>query len=67
MAKQKQITELGCECGMKIKGFSQHHAEQNLMIHKHTSQKHKELIQLKRKWLKEVKVKKLKLKPKKAR
>lgn len=57
MVKQKQVTELECECGMKIKGFSKHHAEQNLKIHKDTSKKHKELIQLKRKWEKELKAK----------
>jgi len=46
MVKQKQITEIECECGMKIKGFSEHHAKQNLLIHKRTSRKHSDRIKL---------------------
>ena len=52
MIKKKKVFR-ECECGMKIAGFSEHHAKQNLMIHKKTSQKHKELLELKKKWLKE--------------
>jgi len=50
--KRKEVVEIECECGMKIKGFSEHHAKMNLMIHKKTSQKHQELLELKKKWLK---------------
>jgi hypothetical protein len=57
MVKQKQVYELECECGMKVKGFSEHHAKENLRIHRDTSKKHKELIQLKRKWERELKSK----------
>jgi len=53
MVKQKKPFIIECECGMKIKGFSEHHAKQNLLIHKRNSQKHKELLELKKKWLKE--------------
>tara|TARA_Y100000034_G_scaffold133347_1_gene198565 strand:+ start:817 stop:981 length:165 start_codon:yes stop_codon:yes gene_type:complete len=53
MVKKKQPYDIECECGMKIRGFSEHHAKQNLKIHKQTSQKHKELLELKKKWLKE--------------
>jgi hypothetical protein len=53
MVKQKKAYIIECECGMKIKGFSEHHAKQNLLIHKRNSQKHKELLDLKKKWLKE--------------
>ena len=52
MVKQKKKVEIECECGMKIIGFSKHHAEMNLMIHKKTSLKHKERLELKKKWLK---------------
>ena len=51
MVRQKQKSFIECVCGMKIAGFSEHHVKQNLMIHKKTSQKHKELLELKKKWL----------------
>ena len=54
MKKKKVFIE--CGCGMKIAGFSEHHVKQNLMIHKRTSQKHKELLKLKEKWLSEKKL-----------
>ncbi|MFH1311277.1 MAG: hypothetical protein ABIH65_02630 [Nanoarchaeota archaeon] len=50
MKKKKFFIE--CECSAKIVGFSEHHVKQNLIIHKRTSQKHKELLKLKKKWLK---------------
>ena len=53
VVKKKQVVEIECECGMKIKGFSEHHAKQNLLIHERNSQKHGELLELKKKWLKE--------------
>lgn len=53
MKKKKVFIE--CGCGMKIAGFSKHHVKQNLLIHKKTSQKHKELLKLKKKWLKDKK------------
>lgn len=53
MTKEKTAVFIECECGLKIKGFSEHHARQNLLIHKMTSQKHKQLLALKKKWLKE--------------
>ena len=52
MVKKKKVF-CECECGIKIAGFSEHHVKQNLIIHKRTSQKHKELLKLKKKWLKE--------------
>ena len=53
MAKEKKKVFVECECGVKITGFSEHHAKQNLMIHKKASRKHKELLALKEKWLKQ--------------
>lgn len=53
MVKQKKKTIIECECGMEIAGFSEHHVKQNLMIHKRTSQKHKELLKLKKRWLRD--------------
>ena len=53
MRKDKKLIEKECECGLKIKGTSEKHAEMNLMIHQRTSQKHKKLLELKKKWLKE--------------
>jgi phage FluMu protein Com len=42
-------------CDKEIIGFSQKHAEINLMIHKQTSQRHKEIVALlKKKGLQEV-------------
>jgi len=55
MGKQKKKFFLECECGLKIIGFSEHHAKQNLIIHKKTSKQHKQLLILKRKWLKDKK------------
>ena len=46
MVKKKKPYIIECECGMKIKGFSKHHAEMNLMIHKKTSIKHRERMEL---------------------
>jgi hypothetical protein len=56
MVKEKQKTYVECECGTKVYGFSEHHAKQNLKLHK-TSKKHKELMELKRRWTKESKKK----------
>jgi len=53
MVKEKQVVEIECECGIKIKGFSEHHARQNLMIHQRTSKEHRERLQLKKKWTRE--------------
>lgn len=53
--KKKEVTEIECECGKKIKGFSEHHARQNLTIHQRTSKEHQERIQLKKKWTREQK------------
>lgn len=44
--KKKKVYEIECECGMKIKGFSEHHAKMNLMIHQKASIKHKERMEL---------------------
>jgi|APSaa5957512622_1039677.scaffolds.fasta_scaffold77298_2 hypothetical protein len=55
MVKQKKKFVVECECGLKIIGFSEHHANQNLIIHKKTSKQHKQLLVLKRKWLKDKK------------
>lgn len=46
MVKQKEKHKLKCECGKEIIGFSEHHVEQNLRLHKLTSQEHKERIKL---------------------
>lgn len=52
MVKKKEKTYVECECGAKIHGFSEHHAKENLKLHKY-SRKHKELMELKKKWQKE--------------
>ena len=46
MVKQKKAFKIKCECGKEIIGFSQHHAEQNLKLHKLTSNEHKERMKL---------------------
>lgn len=43
MKTKKQIE---CECGKMIIGFSEHHAKQNLELHKITSREHKERMLL---------------------
>jgi hypothetical protein len=50
---KKRVYEVECNCGMMVKGFSEHHAKQNMIIHKKASRKHKELLALKEKWLKQ--------------
>jgi len=35
-----------CECGQKIIGFSEHHLNQNIAIHKRISKEHKERMKL---------------------
>lgn len=52
MVKEKKKIFIECECGVKIAGFSDHHVKQNLIIHKKSSMKHKELLKLKKKWQK---------------
>lgn len=54
MGKTKKKVFAECpKCGMKIAGFSEHHAKQNLMIHDIVSQKCKKIQEiLKRKGLK---------------
>lgn len=49
---QKNPVCVECDCGMEIKGFSEKHAKGNLEIHKKISGKHKEILELKKKWLK---------------
>ena len=46
MTHDKKAKFIECGCGLRIKGFSEHHAEQNLQIHKKVSHKHKERIAL---------------------
>lgn len=55
MVKQKTKFVLECDCGLKVIGFSEHHAKQNLIIHQKTSKQHKQLLILKKKWLKDKK------------
>lgn len=50
IGKRKETVE--CDCGLDIAGFSEKHAKQNLRIHKNISKKHKELLDMKKKWLK---------------
>ena len=50
MQKCKKFVE--CDCGAEIVGFSEKHAKGNLAIHKKISKKHREFMELKRKWLK---------------
>lgn len=54
---QKQKTFVECDCGLEIIGFSDKHAKGNLIIHKKASKKHKQLLKLKEKWLKKLKMK----------
>lgn len=44
--KIKQKYKLICECQKEIVGFSKHHAEKNLELHKIISQEHKERMEL---------------------
>lgn len=54
MTKQKKKFIIRCpDCNKKIIGFSEHHAKMNLMIHQRTSERCKELLELKKKWLKQ--------------
>ena len=46
MVKQKEKYKIKCGCGKEIIGFSKHHAEQNLRLHRLTSQEHKERMKL---------------------
>ncbi len=45
LIKQKRTFKVSCECGMGIMGFSEHHAKENLKLHKN-SKKHKERMEL---------------------
>lgn len=48
--KQKKQFKVKCpECEKEIIGFSEHHAEQNLMIHQKTSERCREFKELLRK------------------
>ena len=48
---KKKVHEVECDCGATIRGFSEHHAKQNLMIHQKTSIKCQEFKELlRRKW-----------------
>ena len=55
MPKEKKSKE--CECGFEVFGFSDKHAMKNLIIHKSISSKHKQFLELKKKWLKQAKLK----------
>jgi hypothetical protein len=43
--KKKKTFKIPCECGIEIVGFSEHHAKENLKLHKN-SKKHKERMKL---------------------
>jgi len=53
MPKEKTFVE--CGCGMDVFGFSEKHARQNLFTHKTVSKKHKQFLELKKKWMKSIK------------
>lgn len=47
MTKEKQRVVIRCpDCEKEIIGFSEHHAKQNLMIHRKTSERCKEIVRL---------------------
>lgn len=52
MVKQKRQVKIMCGCRKEIIGFSEHHAKQNLRLHKLTSHEHKDRMKL----IKEVKL-----------
>jgi len=43
---KKNVFTIICECGVPVKGFSQLHADSNHLIHRETSYKHKERMEL---------------------
>ena len=45
MSEKKEFKRT-CECGREIVGFSEHHAQVNLDIHRQTSKFHKEVMKL---------------------
>ncbi len=46
MKKKKQYILKCLECEKKIIGFSEQHVKMNLEIHRKTSQKHKDIVNL---------------------
>ena len=45
MVSKKKV-RIKCECGKEIIGFSQKHAEMNMLIHVKTSIRHHDIIKL---------------------